>query len=153
MSPVEGTTRDLLETTLDIGGYPVIVTDTAGLRTRTQDLVEREGIRRARDSMATADFILFLVDANKVVNFYKSYHKTYATFFEEYIKSLLSEHSEILNKRMLIILNKSDLIDVEMYNNFEELVSKENKITLFSCKSNQGRTILLDKITEHLKIL
>ncbi len=48
MSPIAGTTRDVVETALDIGGFPVLLSDTAGLRD-SPDLVEREGVRRARE--------------------------------------------------------------------------------------------------------
>ena len=47
VSPVAGTTRDAIETRLDLGGFPVVVVDTAGLREETSgDEIEREGIRR-----------------------------------------------------------------------------------------------------------
>lgn len=48
VSPIAGTTRDVVETALDIGGFPVLLSDTAGLR-ESPDLVEREGVRRARE--------------------------------------------------------------------------------------------------------
>lgn len=48
MSPVPGTTRDVVETTLNVGGYPVVLSDTAGLRD-ARDPVEQEGVSRARD--------------------------------------------------------------------------------------------------------
>lgn len=54
-----GTTRDLLEVHLDIDGYAVTLVDTAGLRA-AEGLVEREGIRRARERAATADLIVWL---------------------------------------------------------------------------------------------
>lgn len=47
VSPTAGTTRDVLEVALDIGGYPLVLSDTAGLREAT-DPVEREGVTRAR---------------------------------------------------------------------------------------------------------
>lgn len=47
VTPIPGTTRDILELSLDIGGLPVVVADTAGLR-KTQDTVEKIGIERAR---------------------------------------------------------------------------------------------------------
>lgn len=46
VSPVAGTTRDVIETTLNVSGYPVVVSDTAGLH-RTNDELESEGVRRA----------------------------------------------------------------------------------------------------------
>ncbi|HSA80056.1 MAG TPA: tRNA uridine-5-carboxymethylaminomethyl(34) synthesis GTPase MnmE, partial [Geminicoccaceae bacterium] len=56
-----GTTRDVLEVHLDLGGYPVTILDTAGLREAT-DEVEAEGVRRARDRAVRADLRLLLFD-------------------------------------------------------------------------------------------
>ena len=58
-----GTTRDLIEVHLDLGGFPVIVTDTAGLR-EAAGLVEAEGIRRARARAEDADLVLWLSPAD-----------------------------------------------------------------------------------------
>ncbi|RZK86506.1 MAG: tRNA uridine-5-carboxymethylaminomethyl(34) synthesis GTPase MnmE, partial [Methylobacterium sp.] len=60
VSPVPGTTRDAIEVRLDLGGLPVMLVDTAGLR-ETHDPVEAEGIRRTRRRMAEADLVLMLV--------------------------------------------------------------------------------------------
>lgn len=57
-----GTTRDWVETLTAIDGWPVALTDTAGLREST-DMIEREGIRRARERIELADLVLFVVDA------------------------------------------------------------------------------------------
>ncbi len=57
-----GTTRDVLEVRLDIGGVPATLLDTAGLR-ETDDPVEAEGVRRARARAAAADLVIELVDA------------------------------------------------------------------------------------------
>ena len=62
VSPFPGTTRDVLELHLDLGGYPVTVLDTAGMRD-TSDPVEREGVRRAGEQAAGADVVLWVVDA------------------------------------------------------------------------------------------
>jgi tRNA modification GTPase len=62
VSPHAGTTRDVIEVHLDLGGFPVILRDTAGLRDAT-DPVEQEGVRRARDAVADADLVLWMVDA------------------------------------------------------------------------------------------
>jgi tRNA modification GTPase len=65
VTPVPGTTRDALSVHLDLGGYPVILTDTAGLR-ETSDLIEGEGVRRARLKAEEADAILLLLDVSQV---------------------------------------------------------------------------------------
>lgn len=62
VTPVAGTTRDVIEVQLDLGGYPVLIADTAGLRDST-DPVEREGVRRARARAGSADLRIALFDA------------------------------------------------------------------------------------------
>jgi tRNA modification GTPase len=62
VSEMAGTTRDVLEVHLDLGGYPVIVADTAGLR-ESADAVESEGVRRALARAEQADAVLLLMDA------------------------------------------------------------------------------------------
>ena len=63
VSEIAGTTRDVIEVRLDIGGYPVIVADTAGIR-ETADAIESEGVRRALARAESADIALVLVDAS-----------------------------------------------------------------------------------------
>ena len=62
VSPHAGTTRDVIEVHLDLDGYPVTLLDTAGIRD-TDDPVEEEGVRRARSRAASADLVLWLIDA------------------------------------------------------------------------------------------
>ena len=62
VSPYAGTTRDVIEVHLDLAGLPVTLLDTAGIR-ETDDPVEREGVIRARARAASADLVLWVVDA------------------------------------------------------------------------------------------
>src|SRR5450830_1375000 len=64
VSPYAGTTRDVIEVHLDLGGLPVTLLDTAGIR-ETEDPVELEGVRRARARAASADLVLWVVDASE----------------------------------------------------------------------------------------
>ena len=64
VTPVPGTTRDIVRETIEVGGLPVTFADTAGLR-EGADLVEGIGIERAREAASTADLILYLVDATR----------------------------------------------------------------------------------------
>jgi tRNA modification GTPase len=63
VSPFAGTTRDVIEVHLDLDGYPVTLLDTAGVR-ETDDPVEQEGVRRARERAAAADLVLWVVSAD-----------------------------------------------------------------------------------------
>jgi tRNA modification GTPase len=65
VSPQAGTTRDVIELHLDLDGYPVNLLDTAGIRATSDDPVEREGMRRARESAARANLVLWVVDATE----------------------------------------------------------------------------------------
>ena len=65
VSPFAGTTRDVIEVHLDLGGYPVTLLDTAGIR-ETDDPVEREGVARARKRAGEADLVLWVVEAGAV---------------------------------------------------------------------------------------
>ena len=64
VTPIPGTTRDTVERQIEIGGIPLAVVDTAGLRD-TEDEIEREGMARTRGAIARADVALLLVDARE----------------------------------------------------------------------------------------
>jgi tRNA modification GTPase len=63
VSPHAGTTRDIIEVHLDLGGYPVTLLDTAGIRD-SDDPVEQEGVRRARARASMADLVLWVIDGS-----------------------------------------------------------------------------------------
>ena len=63
VSPYPGTTRDVIEVHFDLGGYPVTLLDTAGIRD-SADPVEQEGVRRARAGAAAADLVLWVIDVS-----------------------------------------------------------------------------------------
>ena len=62
VTEIPGTTRDLLRETVELGGLPVVLVDTAGLRDNAE-LVEEIGIARAREAAAGADLVLYLIDS------------------------------------------------------------------------------------------
>jgi tRNA modification GTPase len=64
ISPIPGTTRDLIEVFLDLRGYPVILVDTAGIR-ESEDPIEQEGVARARRRAESADLMLWLSDGGE----------------------------------------------------------------------------------------
>jgi len=64
VTPIPGTTRDVLRERIHVDGLPVHIVDTAGLR-ETEDLVEGEGVRRARGEIERASLVLYVVDASE----------------------------------------------------------------------------------------
>jgi len=91
VTDVPGTTRDTLSESIDIGGVPVVLTDTAGLR-ETIDNVETLGIERTRRAMGDADLVLLVLDGSTIVG---------------------PEDRELLQQtadaRRIVVVNKSDL--------------------------------------------
>ena len=63
-SAIAGTTRDVIETQLDLGGYPVVLADTAGLR-QAGDAIEQEGVRRAHARASSSDLRIIVLDASR----------------------------------------------------------------------------------------
>lgn len=92
VTPVPGTTRDIIEEYLNLDGIPLRIMDTAGLRD-TDDLVEREGVLRSRQAIKRADFVILLLDVTQKLG------------PEEH--QLFEETAE---KRRLVIFNKVDLL-------------------------------------------
>jgi tRNA modification GTPase len=67
VTPIAGTTRDIVTERVSIGGIPVELMDTAGLR-ESEDFVEQLGIARSREALAEADLVLFIVDLERGIS-------------------------------------------------------------------------------------
>jgi tRNA modification GTPase len=91
VSPIPGTTRDTIEETANIRGLPVVFIDTAGLR-EARDEIEQEGVRRSRESLARAEFILHMLDASEPLT----------PADEKYF-------AEFAGKKRILVVNKVDL--------------------------------------------
>ena len=97
VSNIEGTTRDIIEGHLDIGGYPIILQDTAGIRA-SNDLIELEGIKRAIESAKMADIKIIMLDAIKLSNS--------PSYFEE-----MADIIDLIDDNSIMLVNKIDLLD------------------------------------------
>jgi tRNA modification GTPase len=110
VSPHAGTTRDVIEVHLDLHGYPVTLLDTAGIRD-SEDPVEQEGVRRARERASAADLVVWVEDARKAV---EDARKT-------------AEHSvpQLGSATTWLVFNKVDLVkpNEEMNRNTESKTS------------------------------
>jgi tRNA modification GTPase len=98
VSAIAGTTRDVIEVHLDLGGYPVVLADTAGLRC-SGDEIEREGVRRARARAASADLRVLVV----AVDAQGDWRRT--------VQDLAAGTEGWDTARDIVVLNKVDLLD------------------------------------------
>jgi len=125
VSEIAGTTRDVIETHLNLDGYPVIVSDTAGIR-NSKNEIEKKGIKIALKRAEDADLRLIIVSA-KNVDF----------------KGVLRD---LLNKNAILVINKSDLIKKKLNSKF-----KKYEHILISIKRDINLNKLILKIKKKLK--
>ena len=125
VSEIAGTTRDVIETHLNLDGYPVIVSDTAGIRSSKNE-IEKKGIKLALKRAEDADLRLIIVSAKNVD-------------FTSILKDLLT-------KNAILVVNKSDLIKGKLNNKF-----KKYDHVLISIKKDLNLNKLINKIKNKLK--
>ena len=125
VSEIAGTTRDVIETHLNIDGYPVIISDTAGIR-QSKDEIEKKGIKLSLEKAENADLKLVVVDAKNV--------------------DLSGYLNDILKKNAILVINKSDLLKEKL----DPQITKFNHV-LISLKKNLNIDKLISEIKNNLK--
>ena len=125
VSEIAGTTRDVIETHLNIDGYPVIVSDTAGIRDSKNE-IEKKGIKLSLNRADEADLKLVVVDVKNIE-------------FTDVLKGLLDQNS-------ILVINKSDLLKGDI----DPEIEKFNHV-LISIKENLNIDELISKIKNNLK--
>ena len=125
VSETAGTTRDVIETHLNLDGYPVIVSDTAGIRD-SKDEIEQKGVKLALHRADDADLKLVIIDGNS-----NDLNKTLKDFVDE---------------NAILVVNKSDLLNGNLNEKF-----KKHEYILISIKNNSNLDQLISKIKNKLK--
>ncbi len=125
VSEIAGTTRDVIETHLNIDGYPVVVSDTAGIRDSKNE-IEKKGIKLALDKADNADLKLIVIDAKSID-------------FKGVLKELMDENA-------ILVINKSDLLKEDLNSEI-----KNYEHVLISVKNNLNLEDLILKIKNKLK--
>ena len=125
VSEIAGTTRDVIEAHLNIDGYPVIVSDTAGIR-ESKNEIEKKGIKLSLNRAENADLKLVVVDAKN--------------------PDFTAILNKLLDKNAILVINKSDLLDKEI----DPKIKKTNHV-LISIKNNINIEELILKIKNNLK--
>lgn len=129
VTDIPGTTRDVVEAYLNIGGIPFQLLDTAGIR-ETEDIVEKIGVERSKESISQADLVLMLIDSSRALD----------TQEIELIK-------ELRNKKVIYVLNKIDLNPIITQENLKEYVGDGQTIVRVSAMKQSG----LDALRETMK--
>ena len=132
VTPIPGTTRDILQEYIQIDGIPLHVIDTAGLRD-SDDIVEQEGIRRARLALEKAERIFWLIDGEIET----------LSDINSYIQTIPLENKYY--DRITFIYNKIDVTQQEP----KEIIENGYTILYVSIKQEQG----LDLLQQHIKKL
>ncbi|XP_053490467.1 tRNA modification GTPase GTPBP3, mitochondrial [Ictalurus furcatus] len=152
VSPIAGTTRDVVETPLDIGGFPVLLSDTAGLR-ETDDSVEREGVQRALKRVEVADLTLVVVDSTQL----PQEPRMVPGFLNDYLNSVLPKKMEQGHvQQCLLIINKSDLLPNEHMSIIQRALSDlftAAAVSILSCSTGAGLTDFLKMLQERVKTM
>ena len=125
VSEIAGTTRDVIETHLNLDGYPVIISDTAGIRCSKNE-IEKKGIKIALKRAEDADLKLVIISAKNVD-------------FTRVLK-------ELMKKNAILVVNKSDLIKGKLISKF-----KKYEHVLISIKKDSNLNKLITKIKNKLK--
>ena len=125
VSEIAGTTRDVIEAHLNLDGFPVIVSDTAGIRV-SKDEIEKKGIKLALEKAENADLNIIVIEPKSV---------DFTDFFNQ---------SAI--EKAILVVNKSDLVFEEI----NEEIKKYNPIFI-SVKEEKNLDKLIEMIKENLK--
>ena len=125
VSEIAGTTRDVIETHLNLDGFPVVISDTAGIR-EAKDEIEKKGIKLALERAENADLILIVTEPKNV---------DFINFFDDF-----------KSKKSILVVNKIDLREDHFNKNFEKYISVN-----ISIKQEKNLGELIDLIKENLK--
>ena len=125
VSEIAGTTRDVIETHLNLDGYPVVISDTAGIRDSKNE-IEKKGIKIALNRAEDADLKLVIISAKNV--------------------GLTKVLDSLLTANAILVINKSDLLRGKLNNKF-----KKYDHVLISIKKNLNLNKLISKIKNKLK--
>ena len=125
VSEIAGTTRDVIETHLNIDGYPVVISDTAGIR-ESKDEIEKKGIKLSLKKAEKADLKLVVVDARNI--------------------DLSGFLNDLLKENAILVVNKSDLLKEKLHSEISKF-----KHVLISLKRNSNIEKLISEIKNNLK--
>ena len=139
VSDIAGTTRDVIEAYVDLGGYPVVFSDTAGLRD-SEDEIEKIGINLAREKIAAADYNIFMFDAeNTSPEIFVPYTET-----SEHYMLVANKADKLNSTQKQKLMNKGCVLIAAKYNeNIDEITNRLQRF--FESIYEQGAAQLMTR--------
>ncbi|KAF9149014.1 tRNA modification GTPase gtpbp3, mitochondrial [Linnemannia schmuckeri] len=159
VSPIPGTTRDVVEVSLDIGGYPILIGDTAGLRS-SQDEIEMEGVRRAQDRIRLADINIAILPVTDFMGSDKAIGGDGASVDPIVLDAVRK------NSKTMVLINKMDLPGLDsdlamaavksvLWSDTNQSLDDENNVQrrlwAISCQTGDGIGQFLEDFIKILK--
>ena len=132
VSKISGTTRDIIETKINLSNIPIILSDTAGLKTNPKNSIEKQGVLKSIRKIKNCDLKLLVLDGTK-----------------KFDKEVLN----LVCKKTIIILNKKDLLNTKKISSKIEYLNKKKfkKISVISAKKGIGINHLLNDVEKYIK--
>ena len=130
VTDIPGTTRDVIEDIIEINGFPIILTDMAGIQ-KTNDPVESIGIQKANHVLDQADFIFFVIDGSRKLK-------------DEEILLF----NQIINKPCLVLCNKIDLLKEDPV--LDEVIISSKPVIPISALLDKNIDLILDHLSRYL---
>lgn len=146
VSDIPGTTRDSINTIVDMNGYKVIIVDTAGIRDKTKDSIELIGIEKSKQKFLEGDICLLVLDATNPT-------------IDPVLSEMISSQNNTETKRLVIVLNKTDLVSYDDILRIKQdlhqnrFLKGKPIITTVSCKNLKGIPELLTSLTKQCEEL
>lgn len=139
VSNIPGTTRDIVEVKLNLGGYPVILCDTAGLR-ESNDVVEMEGIKRAKARIESADIKMCLLPLDGDL-----------ALIDPVVEKIIDKDTlVILNKQDTLVGDEKEQKRIQLIKKLKEDIGVRHVWTL-SCTTGKGLDLFLNQMIDILK--
>ena len=115
---IPGTTRDIIEETINIEGIPFVLADTAGIR-KSSNIIEIQGIQRAIDSLESADLVLFILDGSKKI-----------------VREDILAAEKVKNRKTVVVVNKADLPQKIKQSDLNQIFPKVKTVFISALKAS-----------------
>lgn len=146
VSDIPGTTRDSINTIVDMNGYKVIIVDTAGIRNKSKDSIELIGIEKSKQKFLEGDICLLVLDATNPA-------------IDPVLSEMIASQNDNQMKRLVIVLNKTDLVSNDDISKIKQdlhqnqFLKGKPIITTVSCKNLDGIPELLTSLIKQCEEL